>query len=316
MKKIPCIAVFFMLLLFINCNNIKKEESSSTKNSTTTSQFNDIQKRLSISKKLLPETKLKGVVELGATGFNLFIISLDSTKTWQLKHKEFGMSLIAESLTTVKGVEATLKAYNEKAKSLGVTSENIHFVVSSGALKEEITKQINSALEGLGYTVNEVSAEKEATLVLKTVIPNSFNKTAHVVDIGSRNTKISFVKDSTIVTNETHGAKYFQKQLQDSIVYKEVKKSLQMIPSTKREQCFIIGGIAYQMAKEYRKENERYTLLSKNVDTYKNILAFSSRKNTAGLNIFKAILDETHSETIIFDWDANFSIGFLLELPY
>jgi hypothetical protein len=38
-------------------------------------------------------------------------------------------------------------------------------------------------------------------------------------------------------------------------------------------------------------------------------------KDKAGLNIYKAIADATDCKTFVFDWDANFSIGFLLELP-
>lgn len=34
----------------------------------------------------------------------------------------------------------------------------------------------------------------------------------------------------------------------------------------------------------------------------------------AGLNIYKAIADATGTDTFVFDWDANFTIGFLLGL--
>jgi hypothetical protein len=34
----------------------------------------------------------------------------------------------------------------------------------------------------------------------------------------------------------------------------------------------------------------------------------------AGLNIYKAIEDATKTDTFVFDWDANFTIGFLLGL--
>ena len=34
----------------------------------------------------------------------------------------------------------------------------------------------------------------------------------------------------------------------------------------------------------------------------------------AGLNIYKAILDATGVKQVVFDWDANFTIGFLLGL--
>lgn len=35
----------------------------------------------------------------------------------------------------------------------------------------------------------------------------------------------------------------------------------------------------------------------------------------SNLTIFKSIADETDCKKFVFDWDANFTIGFLLELP-
>jgi hypothetical protein len=33
------------------------------------------------------------------------------------------------------------------------------------------------------------------------------------------------------------------------------------------------------------------------------------------VNIYKAIKDATGTDQFVFDWDANFTIGFLLDLP-
>ena len=38
-------------------------------------------------------------------------------------------------------------------------------------------------------------------------------------------------------------------------------------------------------------------------------------KSKAGINIYKAIADATGTNQFVFDWDANFTIGFLLSLP-
>jgi hypothetical protein len=38
------------------------------------------------------------------------------------------------------------------------------------------------------------------------------------------------------------------------------------------------------------------------------------KKMAAGLNIYKALVDATNTDTFVFDWDANFTIGFLLSL--
>ena len=34
----------------------------------------------------------------------------------------------------------------------------------------------------------------------------------------------------------------------------------------------------------------------------------------SGLNIYKGFVDATNTDTFVFDWDANFTIGFLLSL--
>ena len=45
-------------------------------------------------------------------------------------------------------------------------------------------------------------------------------------------------------------------------------------------------------------------------------IAKDDDKNKAGLNIYKGIVDATHPGQVVFDWDANFTIGFLLNMPY
>jgi hypothetical protein len=77
-----------------------------------------------------------------------------------------------------------------------------------------------------------------------------------------------------------------------------------------RKTCFIIGGAPFSMAKQVRNGKERYTILKAPKD-YK----MDDAKGKAGVNIYKAIKDATGCEQFVFDWDANFTIGFLLNLP-
>ncbi|MBK6339196.1 MAG: hypothetical protein IPF63_06230 [Bacteroidetes bacterium] len=42
--------------------------------------------------------KLKGVVELGATGFNSFIVNIDAQKNWKLEKADYGASLVYENI--------------------------------------------------------------------------------------------------------------------------------------------------------------------------------------------------------------------------
>ncbi len=254
--------------------------------------------------------KLKGVVELGASGFNSFIVRIDKDKNWKLEKSEFGNSLVTENMATDEDIRAGLKQYIGKMLDFGVGGRDIHFVVSSGAVKAEITQKIVKNLKALNYFVNTVSAEQEGALALKCVLPKDYEEEAFVTDIGSGNTKISWLKNGGVSAFETYGAKYFQNNTDDGKVYDDVKTKCSEIPSMKRKTCFIIGGVPFSMAKQTRAGKERYTILKAPKD-YK----LDDAKGKAGVNIYKAIKDATGCEQFIFDWDANFTIGFLLNLP-
>ncbi|MBL7809915.1 MAG: hypothetical protein JNN28_18985 [Saprospiraceae bacterium] len=250
--------------------------------------------------------KLKGVVELGATGFNSFIIKVDNQRNWKLEKAEFGVSLVKEGLATDEDVKAGLRRYIADMVGFGVGARDIHFVVSSGAQKEAIMPKINAALKTMGYVVNVVTPEQEAKLALRSVLPDQFKNSGFVVDIGSGNTKISWLPGGAL---EAPGAKYYQNNLSASTVYQDVKSKASQVPSNLRSTCFIIGGVPYELAKQIRAGKERYTVLKAPAD-YKA----EGAKQEAGLNIYAAIADGTGCKQFVFDWDANFTIGFLLNL--
>jgi hypothetical protein len=254
--------------------------------------------------------KLKGVVELGASGFNSFIITVDKEKRWKLEKSEFGNSLVTENMATDEDVRIGLKKYIGTMLDYGVGSKDIHFVVSSGAAKAEVTTKITRVLKSLGYVVNQVTAEQEGQLALKSVLPAEYTDKAFVVDIGSGNTKISWIDGGKISALESYGAKYFQDGTDDSKVYQEVSAKAKQIPANLRNTCFIIGGVPFEMAKEVRKGKERYTTLSAPLAYSK----LTNAKSKAGVNIYKAVTDATGCQQFVFDWDANFTIGFLLGL--
>ena len=193
----------------------------------------------------------------------------------------------------------------------GVNGRDIHFVVSSGAVKAEVTQKIVKNLKALNYFVNTVTPEQEGALALKCVLPKDFEDEAFVTDIGSGNTKVSWSSGGSVSAFETYGAKYFQNDVDDGKVYSEVKAKASAVPSMKRKTCFIIGGVPFSMAKKVREGKERYTVLKAPGD-YKQL---TDAKDKAGVNIYKAIKDATGCDQFIFDWDANFTIGFLLGLP-
>lgn len=192
----------------------------------------------------------------------------------------------------------------------GVMGKDIHFVVSSGAVKAEGTQKIVNVLKSMGYVVNTVTPQLEGQLGLKCVLPKDFQNDAFVVDIGSGNTKISWLEGGSIKAVESHGAKYFQNGLSDNAVFSDVKNKANQVPAAKRKMCFIIGGAPFEMAKQVRTGKERFTILNA-PEKYTP----KDAKGKAGVNIYKAIAEATDCQQFVFDWDANFTIGFLLGLP-
>ena len=255
--------------------------------------------------------ELRGVVEVGATGFNSFVINMDKERRWEVNTKDFGQSLVYEGLATTDDIRAGLKKYISMMFDKGVKSKNIHFVISSGAQKIPKTEVISNELKKMGFVVNLVTAEQEGRLALRSALPESYYGSAFVTDIGSGNTKISWMNAANVMAVEAQGSKYFEKDITDDVVYDQVKAQASRVPAKNREVCFIIGGTPFDLAKTHRKGDERFTVLkppaSYNAD---------KPKTKAGLNIYKALQDATGCDTFVFDWDANFSIGFLLQLPY
>ena len=252
---------------------------------------------------------LKGVVEVGATGFNSFVINMDAQKRWEIVSKDFGESLAYEGLATTEDIRAGLKKYLAGMFEKGVSKNNMHFVISSGAQKEPKTAIVANELKKMGFVVNLVTADQEAKLGLKATIPPQFQDYSFLVDVGSGNTKISWQEGGNLKTIEAPGAKYYERGTPDNTVYNEVKEKASKIPEGKRNVCFILGGVPFTLAKQHRNGEERFTVLN-SPDKYKA----SDKKMASGLNIYKAIADATNCDTFVFDWDANFTIGFLLSL--
>ena len=252
---------------------------------------------------------LRGVVEVGASGFNSFVINMDQEKRWEIVSKDFGESLAYEGLATTDDIRAGLKKYLAGMFEKGVGKNNMHFVISSGAQKEPKTSTIANELKKMGYVVNLVTADQEAKFALKATVPPSFQDNSFLVDIGSGNTKISWQDGSSLKAIEVPGAKYYEQGKSDEEVYNQVKEQAAKIPASKRNVGFIIGGVPFTLAKQTRKGEERYTVLN-TASGYKA----PDKKSASGLNIYKALADATKCDTFVFDWDANFTIGFLLSL--
>jgi len=252
---------------------------------------------------------LRGVVEVGATGFNSFVIRKDEQKRWEIVAKDFGESLTYEGLATTEDIRTGLKKYLAAMFDKGVLKTDMHFVISSGAQKEPKTTLIGNELKKFGYVVNLVTAEQEAQYAFRATVPPDFADNSFMVDIGSGNTKVSWEENGRLQTLEMPGSKYYEKGTEDDQVYNEVKRQISRIPENKRNVGFILGGVPFTLAKQHRKGEERYTVLRA-----PHAYQAADRKMAAGLNIYQAIADATKTDTFVFDWDANFTIGFLLGL--
>ncbi|MCX2452120.1 hypothetical protein OQX61_12680 [Pedobacter sp. PLR] len=250
----------------------------------------------------------RGVVEVGASGFNAFIVNMDKEKRWEIVSKDFGKSFVYEGMASTTDIRMGLKDYIGGMLDKGVKSKNIHFVISSGAQKAPKTALISSELKKMGYIVNLVTPEEEGKLALKCALPDAYADSSFVVDIGSGNTKICWI-DKSVKFEEAPGSKYYEKDMQDPAVYKKVKNAATKIPDTRRKVCFIIGGVPFELANQGRKGQERYTVL-KDPTKYKT----DKIKIRSGVNIYQAIKDATNCDTFVFDWDSNFTIGFLLSI--
>lgn len=252
----------------------------------------------------------KGVIEVGASGFNAFVVNIDKEKNWELVAKEFGASLAYEGFANTEDVYSQMKKYIAIITDKGVAGRNIHFVISSGALKNPKTPLISKAIKEKGFVVNEVTADQEGKYALKALLPKEYKNNSFTVDIGSGNTKINWYEGDKMKTVEAPGAKYYQNNLTDQSVYQTIKDAITEVPAANRKYCFMIGGVPFKLAKEVRTGDERFTQLS-NPDEYS---AGDDIKVKSGLNIYRAIYENSQCYSFIFDWDANFTIGFLMTL--
>ena len=254
--------------------------------------------------------KLRGVVELGASGFNMFIIRIDDKRNWKLEKSEFGNSLVMENMATEEDVRMGLKSYIGKMLDFGVPGRDIHFVVSSGAALAENTRRIVKGLEALKYVVTTVTPEREGALGLRAALPADYASKGFVFDMGSANSKISWYANGQPRSDDTYGSKYYEKNVDDAVVAAAVKAKAAQVPAKLRATCFIIGGVPYELAKAVRQGQEPYTVLKAPTD-YPQL---SGAKIKSGLNIYQALVEATGCQQFVFGYDTNFTIGYLLSL--
>lgn len=279
-----------------------------------------VAKRFAYTAPEVKDGKLSAVVEMGATGFNSFIIQRDGS-AWSLVKAAYGTSGVIEGATDDKAISEKLKAYIKELIDAGVPGKYIYFVVSSGAAKEPIVEQITRLLKEMKYVVNTVTPEQEAIYGYKATVPAEYEDKAFFVDMGSGNTKIAYKQGGKIVTYETYGTKYGKKDISDATAAQEVQALLAKVPENLRQHCFLIGGIPYDLAKFQHGGNvdARYITLAPSAEDYAGYAKANAdnAKLAAGLNIYKAMLEGAKGcEYVVFDSKTNFTIGYLLGLKF
>lgn len=324
MKKnaVKSLMALFVCSMLLACggNSDKETEQDSIQQETTKESEQLLPPVVETSFDFTPEKpingSLKAVVELGASGFNSFVINIDKEKRWELIKPRFGQSSIVEEGATVEDTRAKLKEYIQMLLDDQVPGNNIYFVVSSGAAKEPIVEQIANVLRSEKYYVNVVTPEEEALYAYYATVPKSFRESAYVVDMGSGNTKIAYMENGKISTLETYGAKYSKKGIDNETVHNEVSLLAERIPTSLTQYCFIIGGVPYQLAQFTNGGNtdKQYISLSNKAGDYAAFALQEGEKVECGLNIYQSIMETTKTKSVVFDSKSNFTIGFLVNM--
>lgn len=255
---------------------------------------------------------LKGVVELGAEGFNSLIVRVDARHRWKLERAEYGKSLISHNMAADVDIVRGVKVYFDKMLTYGVPQDARYVVISSGAAQAQVTAHLVAALKAAGYPATVVSAEREGAYGVAAVLPAPYAANSFVVDMGSGNTKISWLAQGQPTTLLTYGARFFEDiHTKPAAVLADVKAKAQRVPASLRQRCFILGGVPYELAKLAGAGTGRYTVLAAPASYAQR----DEAKVKAGVAIYRTIAEATGCQEFVFDNQANFAIGYLLTTP-
>lgn len=247
---------------------------------------------------------LKAVVECGAEGLNAFIINLDSQGRWEKVKYRWGTSFVIDDFNSKTEILAAIKEYILWFINYGVNGSDIHFVISSGALKTDNGRELSQAISSAGYFVNEVQANEEGKYAFLSSVPRLYRNNSASEDIGSGNCKTTTEDQSC----ESPGAKFHKLNINPTVAIKQLSNCTRLLVG--KDKVFIIGGFPYNMYKVHNVD-ERYVQLKK--PSFYKQLADEGVKNQNGLLLYQTLWDNFDGE-IIFDSHANMAIGFLIDL--
>ncbi len=252
--------------------------------------------------------KLLGIIELGYSGFNSFIVRMDNEDRWSLEKATYGKSGVGEGEVTFDQVFSQVEEFRTEMMKFGVKRNDINLVASSSALRDRKVVAIADRLRILNIGLITVNAVQEGNYALLATVPKEFASNSFMVDIGSGNTKISWTEGGEAKSVETYGSLYFQSGISDQEARIGIKEALATVPDENRSLCFMVGKIPFVLATATNNRNKRYTILE-SPEAYD----FTEVQQKAGLNLYDALWQES-TISYVFDWDSNFSIGVLMNV--
>ncbi len=253
--------------------------------------------------------KKMGSVIIGSTGFDAFQIEIDSIGNWKLINSRFNPSRVHEDEVTLEMVTSGLTEYFNEMVEDGILEDDIYLLISSSASQNPRLTGITAVLERIGMNVTSINSFDEGKYGYLALMIPELNDSSYVVDLGSGNTKVSWIENGEIRSMETYGSKYHQLKTPDQLVFNEMENIIKMIPEPNRKYCLIIGGVPFRLAKDLEKHLGRYTFL-KQPEFYE---PGDDETLKSGLNIYRSIYQTSGTRCFVFDWNSNFSIGYLIE---
>ncbi|MEP5612000.1 MAG: hypothetical protein ABJP45_07105 [Cyclobacteriaceae bacterium] len=259
-----------------------------------------------------PETprngKLLGIIELGYSGFNSFIVRMDNQDRWSLEKVTYDESYVGDGSITFDYVLSEIQKFRSEMIEYGVSNHDINFVASSSAIRNQKVVDITEQLRSLNIGIITVSATQEGIYAFDATIPKELKEDAFMVDMGSGNTKVSWMEGSEVKTLETFGSRYHEIGTSDQDARIGIKDAVAQVPSRNRNLCFMVGKIPFLLATKTNNRSTRYTVLES-----PSAYSFTDEQSQAGLNLYDALWEES-TISYVFDWDSNYSIGVLMNV--
>lgn len=301
---------FILTLVAFGCSTNNSERNSPTNESVSSQKQQTEEPRIFDYQPPTPvDGQLYAAIELGALGLNYFITEIDTRDRWSLKASSFGRSNIIYGVNTTDEILNKIFEFRNEILEYGVQVNNIHIIASSSAVKASIVQDLKTQLSRRNLDISYINSNDEGQYALIATIPREFVNESFLVDIGSGNTKLSWVEGSDTLSIDIHGSKYFLGDVQDTTVFREVRDAILEIPEQNRNLCFMLGGMIYEFVKEEIDQSEKRYFVLKTPNEY----PVDNEKLRAANVIYNALyLPPTYS--YIFDSQSNFSVGYLISL--